>query len=114
MAMTTVRRKASRGACAGIAALLIASHCTAAQVESVQVGDVYTLWRVSSNLRVQVRQVDRAASMVKVAHANGDVEWVPAARLLTKAEAAQADVSLGFILLGATVCLLTDACKNKR
>ncbi|MEZ5728007.1 MAG: hypothetical protein R3E48_08495 [Burkholderiaceae bacterium] len=113
MTTRTAPRKTTRRICAGLTALMISSQAAAAQIHSVQVGDIYTLWGLSANKRVQVREVNRARSTAKVADASGNVEWVSADRLMTPSEATRTDVGLGFVILGGAICLLTDACKGK-
>ncbi len=102
-----------------IAVILLAfsSQVFAANVNTVEVGDVYYLWRLDGpNTRVTVREVDTRRSRVKVAYPDGEVHWVSASDLKTKDEALDNDISLGIGVVGAAlvVCAFNpEACKSK-
>ena len=96
--------------------LSFASHVFAADLYTVQVGDVYYLWRLDGpNIRVKVREIDTRGSRVKVAYPDGEIRWVAASDLKTKDEAQNTDIGLGIAAGGTAllVCALTDACKEK-
>lgn len=102
-----------------VAAIILsfASHVFAADVSTVQVGDVYYLWRLDGpNIRVKVREVDTRGSRVKVAYPDGEIRWVASSDLKTKDEAQNADLILRFAAVGTAllVCAVNpDVCKEK-
>lgn len=97
--------------------LAFSSQVFAANVNTVEVGDVYYLWRIDGpNTRVTVREVDTRRSRVKVAYPDGEVHWVSASDLKTKDEALDNDIRLGIGVVGAAlvVCAFNpEACKSK-
>ncbi|MBX3328521.1 MAG: DUF1036 domain-containing protein [Nitrospira sp.] len=95
--------------------LSFTSQVFAADVYTVQPGDVYYLWRLDGpNTRVQIREVDRRGGRVKVAYPDGEVRWVAASDLKTKDEAQNTDIGLGLAAVGTVllVCALSDLCKD--
>lgn len=103
----------------GIIIALILRTAIAADIRYIQVGDIYYLYHViDANARVIVQYVDRDNNRVKIRHANGAVDWVSPADLMTQADSDTADVvtgiGLGVIVIGGLVCLFSpDTCKDK-
>jgi uncharacterized membrane protein len=95
---------------------LAAASVQAADVRYVQAGDVYWLWRLDRpNIRVTVREVDRAAGRAKVALPDGEVRWVSADDLKTRDEATGQDIVAGGVAVGALLlaCAINpDTCKS--
>lgn len=103
----------------GIILALILQTTFAADIQYIQVGDSYYLYRmVGENAQVVVQSVDRSNNRVKIRHANGAIDWVSPADLMTQSESDTADtatrVGFGVIVAGGLVCLFSpETCKDK-
>jgi hypothetical protein len=98
---------------------LITRTALAADIQSIQPGDVYYLYRpIGENERVIVKFVDLHRDQVKIQYlTTGAVDWVAPAKLLTQSDSDRADVETRVmgtaLVVSAIACLANpDACKQ--
>lgn len=95
-----------------VAAFFGMAISTAASSQTISTGESYYIWGITESVRVNVQELDSAASQARVEYPNGKMRWVSISRLQTKEEPTNRDMGIVALILHHAICTVKECSKR--